>query len=84
MKPKRKKLVAYVLADEKHTGWVAVRKTRREFSGWCRREIVKLVEHDAKRERLIKELIDEVEAGATDRQVWDIAAAIYNHEKGTK
>ena len=85
MKPKRKKIVAWAHA---HIDWPSLTSLdkRRPLSedekrgGW---KLVKLVEHDAKRERLIRDLLNLVEFGPRDSAL-GCAKELREHEKGRK
>jgi hypothetical protein len=83
MKPKRKKIVAWAIRDHTGAHWVYSDKEDALAFKEGKDKIIKLVEHDAKRGQLIKDLIRNLRC-ENRNGTWLAAIALEEHEKGTK
>ena len=83
MKANRKKIVAWALVSAE--GNHCVHPSREEAMRYIEESdrIIKLVEHDAKRGQLIKDLIRNLRC-ENRNGTWLAAIALEEHEKGTK
>ena len=83
---RRKKIVAWVnLYPNGNTGAVnPSRAAAMRVSCEGVLETIKLVEHDAKREAIIRQIIEHTSHIGREPELRRALIALYNHEKGTK